>query len=213
MVGHNEEEDAGVKGSGDCGQGGADQESAQLVPRGADADRERRVLVFANRHQVVAELRARDHDRQRGRQRHQCDRRPVEAPVDVAVEERGYLHADIAARQPGQVFRGEPQDLGKCDGREREIRASQPERHAANQQRADQRRRDAHQHGQPRRHAELPGEQRQPVRSGAEVRRVPERKLARVSADQIPREAQRCEQVDAKQHLQRVVGLHNQRNQ
>ena len=55
--------------------------------------------------------------------------------------------------------------------------------------------------------------ERQAVGAGAEICRVPERELAGVSADQVPGQSERREQVDAKQHLQLVVGPNDERDQ
>src|SRR5262249_30546295 len=102
-----------------------------------------------------------------------------------------------AAGHSRQILRDEAKDFTERDRGQRKVRAPQPERDAPDEKREDNGDDDAHQQRKPGRQSQPVREEGQPVGAGPEVGRVSKGELTGISADEMPREAERSEEVNA----------------
>src|SRR5690349_8960918 len=206
-----------VEGAGHRREEGGEHEDVALHARHVDADRFGGVLVFAERHEVVAGARTLD-------TRGYAERYEKQAEGDVVVRRLAVeLHherrvAEVRHRRgfraPGEVAKleeDEHQHLGGGDGGDGEVRPAQPEAEPADRQAGEERDEAARQHAEPRRDAVVHLEEARGIRPQAEERGMPERELLGVAAKQVPRRADEREEQDADQDVERERALHHER--
>ena len=160
-----EQHHLGVEGAGDGCEEGRDQERDELGPSRVDPEALDRVLIVADRREIVAEpgVLDREGDRQRHQQQpidHVCVAFLVpelQRPETVAHrrDDEPSRPVDKDAEYAIRQFSADAEHLGKCDRREREEGAAQAEARIADHRTCQRRHNAPDDHPEPRREAEV----------------------------------------------------------
>ena len=208
-VGRDDEEDGvGVNGADDGGRRGAQRVGDHLGPERVDARRLRRLLVRPQRAQRVAEPRALDpvREQERAPQRGQGEEVVGARIAELHVRRGAVAHHRDRNLLVAQELHADPEDQRVGEGGQREVDAGEPERGQADEHGGDDGGHHPGGHPDPRGEARGDDEQDRDVGADAEERLVPEGRLARVAADDVPGEPHRGPHEHERQHAM-VVAL------
>ncbi len=207
----------GVERAGERGQECADHIDVALHLRCVDADRFGRIFVLADRHQVVSDPGSLD---QPGDEKAQQEKSERDIVVRALVLELHHQRRGAEIRNgrafgaPGEIAElqeDQHQRLRGRDGRDREVGATQAEAQPADRQARDRSHDTAGDHADPRRDVVVDLEDGRGIGAEAEIGGVPERKLLGVTAHQIPGGADKGEQQDPHENIDRKRALHHHR--